>query len=264
MITGPSWESLGSETVITLARGSPRMLILLGRDISKIQPVIDEVGKINRDISTKFVEIHLDLLSSVRKAAQQVLEDASIPKIDVLINNAGIMACPYLKTEDGIERQFATNHIGHFLLANLIMPKLMAASPSPRIVNVSSFGNVLSDVLEDPTFDDGKEYNSFISYGQSKTANILFAVGLNERLGEKGVKAFALDPGSEWSWERIQYIRLTQCMCTNQPSTFYDPRNNEGGNGGDLSKWSCDAAKKDVSARLLDINPCCNRSNFVR
>jgi len=92
------------------------MLILLGRDISKIQPVIDEIQKIDSGIATKFVETHLDSLASVRKAARRILDDDSIPQIDILINNGGIMACPYSKTEDGIERQFATNHVGHFLL----------------------------------------------------------------------------------------------------------------------------------------------------
>ncbi|KAJ9607744.1 hypothetical protein H2200_007822 [Cladophialophora chaetospira] len=197
MITGPSWESIGAETVLALAKGSPGMVILLGRDISKIQPVIDEVGKISPLTTTKFFQVHLDSLASVREAAKQILDDRDIPPIDFLINNAGIMACPYEKTKDDIERQFATNHIGHFLLTNLIMPKLLVASPNARVVNVSSYGNVLSNVLDDPNFNgDGKDYSPFISYGQSKTANVLFSVGLNERLGSKGLKAFALCPGS--------------------------------------------------------------------
>jgi len=172
------------------------MLILLGRDVQKIQPVTDAVGKIDSSIVTKVIEVHLDSNYSVRKAAQQVMEDDSIPKVDVLINNGGIMACPYSTTEDGIERQFATNHIGHFLLTNLLMPKLLAASPSSRVVNVSSYGNVLSNVREDPGFHDGKDYNPFLSYGQSKTANVLMAVGLNNRLKGRRLKAFALDLGS--------------------------------------------------------------------
>jgi NAD(P)-dependent dehydrogenase (short-subunit alcohol dehydrogenase family) len=186
------------------------MMILLGRDISKIQPVIDEVHKISTVTVTKFIEIHLDSLASVRKAAQQILNDQGISQIDVLINNAGIMAAPYASTEDGIERQFATNHIGHFLLTNLIMPKLLEASPNARVVNVSSYGNVLSDVLEDPNFSgDGKDYSPFVSYGQSKTANVLFSVGLNERLKGKGLKAFAMDPGSRFGLVVAKLVWLT-------------------------------------------------------
>lgn len=105
------------------------MIVLLGRDIEKIQPVIDKVQEIDTGVVTKFVPVHLDSLRSVRHSAQQILDDDSIPKIDTLINNAGIMACPYSKTEDGIERQFATNRVGHFLLTNLLMPKLLAAGP---------------------------------------------------------------------------------------------------------------------------------------
>jgi NAD(P)-dependent dehydrogenase (short-subunit alcohol dehydrogenase family) len=188
------------------------MLILLGRDLSKIQPVIDEVAKVSPTTVAKFVEVRLDSLASVRKAAQQILDDAEIPSIDVLLNNAGIMACPYATTEDAIERQFATNHVGHFLLTNLIMPKVLAATPVGRIVNVSSYGNVLSDILEDPNFGDGKDYNPFVSYGQSKAANILFAVEINKRLGAKGVKAFALCPGSEShvSQGQIRKLKLPQ------------------------------------------------------
>lgn len=219
MITGPSWESIGSETAFTLARGSPAALIFLGRDISKIQPVIDEVHKINTVTATKFFEVHLDSLASVRKVAKQIVDDQEIPHIDVLINNAGIMACPYAKTEDGIERQFATNHVGHFLLTNLIMPKLLAAKPNPRVVNVSSYGNVLSDVLEDPNFNgDGKDYSPFVAYGQSKTANVLFAVGLNERLKKKGLKAFALDPGS--AYNRVQHSMINVLTKSGVPSNL--------------------------------------------
>ncbi|KIW13724.1 hypothetical protein PV08_08915 [Exophiala spinifera] len=196
VITGPSWESIGAETAITLAKGSPAMLVLLGRDIERLKPVMEKIHAIDSEIVTKFVQIHLDSLKSVRHAAQQILEDSAIAKIHILINNAGIMACPYSKTEDGIERQFATNHIGHFLLTNLLTPKILAASPDARVVNVSSYGNVLSNVLEDPSFNDGKEYVSFLSYGQSKTANVLMALGLNKRLGPRGLKAFALCPGS--------------------------------------------------------------------
>ncbi|KAK6381663.1 hypothetical protein LTS17_004722 [Exophiala oligosperma] len=196
VITGPSWESIGSETAIALAKGGPSMMALLGRDIEKIKPVMDKIHNINPEIVTKFVQIHLDSLNSVRHAAQQILNDTSIPKIHVLINNAGIMACPYSKTEDGIERQFATNHVGHFLLTNLLMPKILAASPDARVVNVASYGNVLSNVLDDPSFNDGKDYVPFLSYGQSKAANVLMAVALNKMLRGKGLKAFALCPGS--------------------------------------------------------------------
>ncbi|TFK86693.1 NAD(P)-binding protein, partial [Polyporus arcularius HHB13444] len=129
-----------------------------------------------------------------RKAAAEVL---SWPEpIDVLVNNAGIMATPYGKTVDGIESQFGTNHIGHFLFTNLIMPKLLESKQGPRVVNVSSNGHRLSDIRwDDFNFQDGKTYNKWVAYGQSKTANILFSVELAQRLGSKGLKAFSVHPG---------------------------------------------------------------------
>jgi NAD(P)-dependent dehydrogenase (short-subunit alcohol dehydrogenase family) len=86
------------------------------------------------------VAIELDSQASVRKAAAEINE--SVEKIDYLINNAGIMACPYRKTEDGIESQFATNHIGHFLLTNLLIGKILKAGKGARIINVSSAGHL--------------------------------------------------------------------------------------------------------------------------
>ena len=199
LITGPSAGSIGVETVVTLAHGFPSTLILLGRSLEKIQPVVDEVKANNTSIKTVFVQVDLDDLSSVRAAAKSLLHDASISKIDVIINNAGIMAAPYGTTKGGIEMQFGVNHISHFLLTNLLIPKILAAGPGARIVNVSSYGNIMSNILyDDPGFSKGQTYNPWIAYGQSKTANVLMAVSLNEKLGRQGIKAYALNPGSQY------------------------------------------------------------------
>lgn len=199
LITGPSKDSIGAETAVTLAHGSPGAYLLLGRALDKIQPVIDEVKTINTSITVKFYQVDLDSLASVRSVAQTILDDSSVSKIDVMVNNAGIMACPYEKTKDGLEMQFGVNHISHFLLTNLLMPKILAAGPGPRIVNISSHGNILSDIqYDDPGFHDGQTYNPWLAYGQSKTANILMAVSLNEKLGKKGLQAYAVSPGSQY------------------------------------------------------------------
>lgn len=103
------------------------------------------------------------------------------------------MACPYALTVDGFESQLATNHLGPFLFTNLIRARILA-SASPRIVNVSSKGHTITDILySDPEFSKGQTYNIWTAYGQSKTANVLFAVALKERWG---VEAFSLHPGS--------------------------------------------------------------------
>jgi NAD(P)-dependent dehydrogenase (short-subunit alcohol dehydrogenase family) len=199
LITGPSKDSIGAETAVTLAHGSPASYLLLGRALNRIQPVIEEIKKIDPSIIVKFYQVDLESLASVRSVAQTILDDSSISKIDVMVNNAGIMASPYEKTKDGLEMQFGVNHISHFLLTNLLMPKILAAGPGARIVNISSYGNIMSDIrYDDPGFHDGETYNPWLAYGQSKTANILMAVSLNEKLGKKGVRAYALNPGSQY------------------------------------------------------------------
>jgi len=104
------------------------------------------------------------------------------PKIDVLINNAGVMMCPHWKTVDGFDMQWQTNHLGHFLLTNLLLPNIKKAAPS-RIVNVSSLAHTFSKGID---FDDinfeKSSYSSARAYSNSKLANILFTKELAERL----------------------------------------------------------------------------------
>ncbi|KAF4631678.1 hypothetical protein G7Y89_g6453 [Cudoniella acicularis] len=197
LVTGPSEGGIGAQTAISLAHASPSNILLLGRSLPKIQPTIDAIHKIDPSITTKFVSVSLDSLSSVREAAKIILADETIPKIDVTINNAAIMACPYGLTQDGFELQFGTNYVSHFLLTNLLMPKILAAAPGAVIVNVSSTGHLFADInYESLDFNKGKDYTPFAAYAQAKTANILFSVELKEKLASKGVKSWALHPGS--------------------------------------------------------------------
>lgn len=196
VITGPSADSIGAETAISLAYGSPAKILLLGRDRDKIQPVADHIKIISPDIIVMPIQVSLDSLRNVREAAIQILDDDSIPKIDVLINNAGIMAAPYTLTEDNIESHFQVNHLAHFLLTNLLRPKLTSANSLRRVVNTSSYGNIFSNIPTSPTFGNGQSYNPWLAYGASKTANILHAVALNSKYGHQGLKVFAVNPGS--------------------------------------------------------------------
>lgn len=195
MITGPSASGIGAQTAIFLAAGKPALLILAGRSKDKVQPVIDQIAKENPDVPVKFVALDLTDLASVRKAANEV--KTLTKKLDVLINNAGIMGvAQYQTSKDGIEMQFAANHVGHFLLTNLLMPEILAAAPDARIINVSSLGYMTAGVrFDDYNFKDGAEYNPWVAYAQGKTANILFAQALARKLKSKGVYAFALNPG---------------------------------------------------------------------
>ncbi|KAI1377615.1 NAD(P)-binding protein [Hypoxylon crocopeplum] len=197
LLTGPTPGGIGAETVISLAAESPAMIILVGRSQEKAQATIDAIKKVNAGVKTKFVEADLASLKSVRKAAQAILDDAEIAKIDVLINNAAVMACPFQLTEDKLELQFQANHLGHFVLTNKIMPKILAAGSSARLVMLTSSGHRYTGVdFEDPSFSRPGTYSEFAGYGRSKSANILFAVGLNKRLASRGVRVFAVHPGS--------------------------------------------------------------------
>lgn len=173
------------------------MIILLGRTLSKIQPTIDSIKGINEKIKVKFVELDLSSLTSTREAALYILSDDEISHIDVVINNAAVMACPYQKTEDGFELQLAANHLGHFVLTNTIMPKMLAAGPGSRLVFVSSSGHRHAPFrFADPNFDKPGSYGAFESYGSSKTAMILYAAALRQRLASHDIHVYALHPGS--------------------------------------------------------------------
>ncbi|MFD4999995.1 SDR family NAD(P)-dependent oxidoreductase [Streptomyces buecherae] len=137
-------------------------------------------------------ELDLADLASVRAFAERVL--ASGRTVDVLVNNAAVMACPETRVGPGWEAQFATNHLGHFALVNHLWPAL-AAGGGGRVVSVSSAGHHLSDIRwDDPHFSHG--YDRWLAYGQAKTANVLLAVHLDARGRDAGVRAFALHPGA--------------------------------------------------------------------
>ncbi|KIN03466.1 hypothetical protein OIDMADRAFT_26159 [Oidiodendron maius Zn] len=191
LITGPSPGGLGAETAISLAHGSPANIILIGRDVEKCQSTANSVQAINSSIKVKVVQAELSSLRSVRKAARAILNDNSIPTIDAIINNAGIMAIPLARNENDYEMQFAANHLGHFLLANLLIPKL--APRTGRVVSVSSSGNIYCGVnWDDIYFRNEGSYKPMRGYSQSKTANILFSVAQKKR----GVRSYAVHPGS--------------------------------------------------------------------
>jgi NAD(P)-dependent dehydrogenase (short-subunit alcohol dehydrogenase family) len=136
VITGPGADGIGAETAISIAAGSPSLIVLAGRTESKITPVISEIQAKHPSVSIKFVSLDLSSQASVRAAAATI--NSLIDKIDILVNNGAIMVCPYAKSVDGIELQFATNYLGHFLLTNLLIEKVLKAGPGARVVNVSS------------------------------------------------------------------------------------------------------------------------------
>lgn len=197
LITGTSANGLGAKFATILAKYSPAQIILVSRSKSKVDPVVDEIKSVNSDISVKFVPCELSDQESVRSAAEKILSDAEIKKIDVVVNNAGLMAIlDYQVDKQGNEMQFSANHVGHFLLTNLIMTKILAAGSGARIINLTSLGHRIGPFrFNDPKFSGGKEYDPWSAYGQSKTANVLFSVELARRLKSRNIQSFAVHPG---------------------------------------------------------------------
>ncbi|KAI9373646.1 hypothetical protein BJX61DRAFT_375385 [Aspergillus egyptiacus] len=194
VITGTSEKTLGAATAIHIAKCSPAEIILLARSENKVRNVLTVINDISPQTTALFVPVELDDFDSVRHAAQSIRN--RVRQIDVLINNAGVMAIPWEKNKDGIEKSLATNHLGHFLLTKLLMPSILASGPGSRIINLTSAGYGMAPFdFDDWNFSDGKTYNRFAAYGQSKTANILFTAGLAERYAEHGVYSYAVHPG---------------------------------------------------------------------
>lgn len=141
LTTGVTPGGLGAFFVEQIAQAQPKLLILAGRSSQKLQDIVEAVAAVG--IASKTVELDLSSLAHVKQAAATIHGWHDVPAIDVLVNNAGIMAVEYEKTADGFEKQFATNHLGPFLFTNLIMSKVLAAR-DPRVVMVSSDGHRLS------------------------------------------------------------------------------------------------------------------------
>ena len=197
LTTGVTQGGLGATFVETIAQYNPRLLILAGRSAEKVSATTQAIKShaSSSEVEVRFLPLDLSSQAAVRAAAEKVLSWADVPHVDVLVNSAGIMAGPYRTTAEGIENQFGSNHIGHFLFTNLLIPKLLLA-PSPRVVCVASDGHRFSGVrFSDVNFQDGKVYEQWTAYGQSKTANILFARALAEKLGARGLRAYSLHPG---------------------------------------------------------------------
>lgn len=189
LVTGAS-AGLGVETARALAaRGA--FVVGAARDLAKAQRATEPVRAAARNGGgLALVALDLASLASVRACGDALL--AAGERFDAIIANAGVMACPQGKTADGFETQFGTNHLGHFAFVNRIA---RLVKDGGRIVVLSSAGHRFADVdLDDPGFARSA-YHPFVAYGRSKTANVLYAVGLDRRLKARGVRATAVHPG---------------------------------------------------------------------
>ncbi|RYP45355.1 hypothetical protein DL768_008292 [Monosporascus sp. mg162] len=228
IITGVNRKGIGFTTAQAFASQSPAHLVLTGRNPAKIGECIDALKAEYPDVDYRALKVDLSSQKSVRAAAAEVLAWPDVEAVDILVNSAGVMGVQERTlSEDGIEMHFATNHIGHWLFACLIMPKLIKAAEgrpkgSARVVNVTSLSPTLaqmrwSDInfdkknrdlpkAEQPNYEmlkawgytdiEDKSYVPLEGYNQSKVANVLFGIAANKRLLEKyGVLTLAVHPG---------------------------------------------------------------------
>jgi len=190
IVTGAS-GGLGAETARALAsRGA--QVTLTARDTAKAAAIADSIRSAHPGAVLDVRELALDRPASVRAFTKGWLADHRV--LHLLLNNAGVMACPLARTPEGWEQQFATNHLGHFLLTGLLLPALEAAG-SARVVNTSSGGHRFSPVVFEDVHFEKRDYDKWVAYGQAKTANVLHAVELDRRRRDAGIRAFGIHPG---------------------------------------------------------------------
>ena len=189
-VTGGA-SGIGQETARAMAaRGAH--VVIAARDVAKLENAAAEIRATTGSDKVETIQLDLASLASVRACAAEGKQ--RLERIDILINNAGVMACPLQHTADRFEMQFGTNHLGHFVLTLHLLP-LIARGSGQRIVNLSSRAHHMDQVhFDDPNYER-RNYDKWQSYGQSKTANVLFSVALDQRLKPKGIDVLAVHPG---------------------------------------------------------------------
>jgi NAD(P)-dependent dehydrogenase (short-subunit alcohol dehydrogenase family) len=189
LVTGVS-AGLGVETARVLAAHGAQV-VGAARDLEKARAATEVVrADAANGGGLELVALDLASLASVRACASALVADGR--PFDVVIANAGVMAAPFGRTVDGFETQFGTNHLGHFVLINRIAPLIKSGG---RVVIVASSGHRMAPFSLDDLNFESKPYEPWTAYAQSKTSNILFAVELDRRLGERGIRATSLHPG---------------------------------------------------------------------
>jgi retinol dehydrogenase-13 len=191
VVTGGN-TGIGIETVKSLALMGAHV-VLACRDPVKANEAMKELQRTaNGKLKLEFIQLELDDKRSIENFSKEFHQRHK--QLNILINNAGIMACPPWKTKDGFEMQFGVNHLGHFLLTSLLMDSLKAGAPS-RVVNVSSRAHIRGTIDFSDLNWTKRRYNTYSAYSQSKLANVLFTRELNRRYEKDGVTSYSLHPG---------------------------------------------------------------------
>ena len=197
IVTGGN-SGCGKETVLRLAKHNPECIHLAARTKAKYNHAMKDIAAMAPNANVKFLELDLASLESVKKATESFL--AENDRLDILINNAGIMAHPHGLTKEGYEIQFGTNHMGHAFLTQLLLPIMQRTASQPtsdvRIINVSSFAHnfaLSTGICFGELKTDMRSWNTSRLYGQSKLANILHARELSRRYPD--ILSVSLHPG---------------------------------------------------------------------
>ena len=190
LITGAT-SGIGRATAMGLA-SMGASVVMVGRDRGRGEAALGEVEGKSANASVDLMLADLSSQEDIRRLADEFKE--AYPRLDVLINNAGVIRSERVTTADGLETTFAVNHLAHFLLTNLLLDVLKASAPS-RIVNVAS-GEQRNGTIDFDDLQGEKEYKTAKAYGQSKLANVLFTYELARRLEGTGVSANCLHPGA--------------------------------------------------------------------
>jgi len=191
VVTGAT-SGIGRATALGLAKLDSR-LILVGRDAGRAEETVAEIRKATGRKDVEILRGDFARQAEVRRVADEL--NARTEAIDVLVNNAGVTLMKRTTTPDGLETTFAVNHLAYFLLTGLLLPRLRAAAPGARIVNVASDAHRWG-ALDFDDLQNERTYKAMKVYGQSKTANILFTQELARRLAGSGVSVNALHPGA--------------------------------------------------------------------
>lgn len=193
IITGAN-SGIGFESAREFSRNGAEVIVA-SRNQARAEEAINLIEAELPRAKLSFINLDLSSLKSIKYFAERFI--ANFDRLDILLNNAGIMLVPYSLTEDGFEQTFGTNHLGHFALTGLVIDRLKD-TPGSRIVNVSSNAHHAGKIdFENLMFENGKDYTPMGAYGLSKLANLLFTYELQRRLQERGygVSALAAHPG---------------------------------------------------------------------
>ncbi|KAH7109877.1 retinol dehydrogenase 12 [Dendryphion nanum] len=250
LVTGVSSDGIGEAITRAFAHGGASTIIITGRDDTRLAAITSTLSTDYPTVNFRPHNLDLSSLSATRLSANNILQDDSIPKIDILVANAGgSFHGPKSLTVDGLESNFGVNHMGHFLFISTLLPKLRNAAKGSlpgetRVVMLSSLAVLISPFrFSDYNFDDNplaedekpnwamltqllglekhEGYQHELAYGQSKTANSLFAVHWNTLFAKEGIYAFALHPGGVQSraWKNM-ISRMTKEQVANVKVPF--------------------------------------------